>query len=614
MGSTNYGQQLITFQYNQPATSASFNRVHYKALPMGVYEGGELSKPEPTLNRVSISPGTFVFYDPTYTEQTDDSVPEAFIEGIAVKITTTSSITDIDISNSTPYITLSYTWQNVSGNYMEFNVKDFASIDTDKEIIIGRGCFVGGVLQDTFDYTRRSEPRFIVNENHKDDLKVLPDETGGNPKAVYVNSGELVLNNKLVSWDGGYSSDFSDTPSGQKRTDIVYLKEDGTLGTRLGTTAASDPQAPQYPNDGVVLAEIRREGDRTTVQGNEIYWVDFRNDVTKVPIFGPDNDEVNGDDIPIGTQIEFQNSINTTTFADSKSIRSTLSDMVNIDKQISEGTYIIDDAIKSRHIDDKQILSNHYGDNSIHSDDIDDDQIITRHYASDSIKAAAIDNNEIKDYHIDWGTGSNQVSATDMPYDGSVSASDVKDALDTLQSEKWTQSSSLSLSSLTTDTLDLSTLTVSESIDADYTTSGTGTVIFDSGNVSADNYTSSTFTIRHPMFGYILWTINGGIEGYLRELYLEVRQNGSYVVLYGREHDKSFGSATYTDAYYVNGIAISTDSNEIDIMTIETDSTSITQYGIILMPGVYRFRSEGISGESSRIRFYATGVFGDVSP
>ena len=44
MGSTNYGNQIINFDYKSPATAEKFNNLTYQIIPRGIYEGGLLTK------------------------------------------------------------------------------------------------------------------------------------------------------------------------------------------------------------------------------------------------------------------------------------------------------------------------------------------------------------------------------------------------------------------------------------------------------------------------------------------------------------------------------------------------------------------------------------------
>lgn len=398
MASVNLGNQLITFQYNQQATSATFNRLLYDALPAGVYDGLELSKPEPTLNRVSISPGTVVFRDPSYNELTDDSIPQTLVEGISVKIQFTTSITDIEVTSTTPYVVMNYVWQNVSGNYANIEVKAFSDIEPDADVIIGRGCFVGGALQETFDYTRRDEPAMVRNEARQDGLRVLPDETGANSQRVYVTPGEIVVNNHRVKWEGtktpsdgtspendGYSPKFSNTSAGEIRTDLLYLTYEGDLDTLEGGGLGGD--APPYPKQGVVLAEIRRGADRNTVNGNEIYRLDPTYHASNNLVWGTGSNEVDSREIPIGSDINIA-----VTGGTDFSIDSTVN---------------VRDAIEG--------------------------------LGQNLFSGAGIQNDSVKERHIDWGTSTGQVNAVDMPLDSSLySASNVKTALEEVSISRFT--------------------------------------------------------------------------------------------------------------------------------------------------------------------------------
>jgi hypothetical protein len=61
----------------------------------------------------------------------------------------------VAIAEATPYVILRLDWLDVAANYMDVLVKAFADINTD-DLIVGKANYSAGILQDTFDYTKRS--------------------------------------------------------------------------------------------------------------------------------------------------------------------------------------------------------------------------------------------------------------------------------------------------------------------------------------------------------------------------------------------------------------------------------------------------------------------------
>ena len=138
MGTTNFGTQTITFDYKQTGTAKGFNKLNYKLFPAGIYKGGLITRKNATTATIA-----------TLTLFIEDSAV-----GLGARIETASSI-DITISEATPYIIARFIWSDVETNYMDFFVKASGDILT-TDIILGKGNYIGGVLQSTFLYTERT--------------------------------------------------------------------------------------------------------------------------------------------------------------------------------------------------------------------------------------------------------------------------------------------------------------------------------------------------------------------------------------------------------------------------------------------------------------------------
>ena len=138
MGTTNFGLQTISFDFAQEGTSQGFNKLNYKLFPKGVYEGGLITYKD--ANTVTIAPLV------NYIE--DSSV------GLGVRVETTIAV-DIAIIEATPYIIARFVWADVDANYMDFFVKAFGDLVA-TDIIIGKGEYIGGVLQTDILYDERT--------------------------------------------------------------------------------------------------------------------------------------------------------------------------------------------------------------------------------------------------------------------------------------------------------------------------------------------------------------------------------------------------------------------------------------------------------------------------
>lgn len=369
MGSTNYGFQTVRYSYQLEARSSFFNETLHNVIPPGIYEGGLLSKNPLFTNRCSVSPMTVFIYDPLLDEPNDK-------RPLGVRVQTKASI-DLNLSLSPitgtpltptqqyPYSCLSFTWNNVTENYMDIFSADQDMIDANPDwLVIGRAYFIDieSVLyvQETFDYSRRTLASLTINEAKKNNLRVLPiDDT---PKRVYVNPGKYVLNNTFVDFPGGTSEELPNTPVAESRVDLIFLDSAGTVGYLEGVPGVV-PEIPRYPKTGAVVAEIHRGLNKTIVQGNDIVQVEFDRYVTNDLFWGVVEGAVNGLDIPIGADV-------------TKTI------IGGTDVNIPKATKI-PDALQS-------IIDSYFD-------------------------LKAVSNDSVKDRHIDWGVGVNQVNADLLP-------------------------------------------------------------------------------------------------------------------------------------------------------------------------------------------------------
>ena len=144
MSTTNLGNQYITFDYRHPAKGNDFNTLLREALTPGLYTGGTITYAG---NQVFIAP--FVIYIKVSTDK-------------LVRIETRNTVT-LTITESTPVIALTYIWQDVSEDWLDFNQRASGSAPLTNEICLGECVFVGGVIT-SIDYTNKTWGRQTYND------------------------------------------------------------------------------------------------------------------------------------------------------------------------------------------------------------------------------------------------------------------------------------------------------------------------------------------------------------------------------------------------------------------------------------------------------------------
>ena len=127
MSATNLGDQYITFDYKHPAKGSDFNTLLREAITPGVYKGGLI-----TYSGTGITIAPFVIYINTSTDK-------------LVRIETRANV-NITVTESTPVIALTYTWQDVSEDWLDFNQRASGSGALTNEVCLGECIFGGGVI------------------------------------------------------------------------------------------------------------------------------------------------------------------------------------------------------------------------------------------------------------------------------------------------------------------------------------------------------------------------------------------------------------------------------------------------------------------------------------
>jgi len=144
----NDGNQTITFDFQQEATSLSFNTLLREIMRPGIYEGGLLSGVDDST--ASISPYTIII-----NAENDDTV--------AVKVETQESYNISGISATNRIIVLRFNWYPQTENYVQAVAIPSGSV-TDTDIIVGTAVYSGPVLT-SFASDDENFPRLQISKD-----------------------------------------------------------------------------------------------------------------------------------------------------------------------------------------------------------------------------------------------------------------------------------------------------------------------------------------------------------------------------------------------------------------------------------------------------------------
>lgn len=136
MGTTNFGNQIISWKYKSDFTASLINKILAKLIAPGIFEGGTLTVYSATVARLDVFVAAILC--PT---------------GQLVKITTQELIS-ITVDEDTPYIAVKMDWEDSATNYAD--IVQLASEDiTSNHVIFGKCLFTAGSLTG-FDLTQRT--------------------------------------------------------------------------------------------------------------------------------------------------------------------------------------------------------------------------------------------------------------------------------------------------------------------------------------------------------------------------------------------------------------------------------------------------------------------------
>lgn len=266
----NNGSQTITFNYQQEGTSLGFNGLLNNVVANGVISGGTLVKY--SSNVVKIKPLEMII---------SDSAKNATIH------LKTTDDAEVVVEQGKPYIVASFTWMNVTQNYVKFEAKASSDFGTD-DIILGKCEYTGGTLEDKLDYTCRMwSPIYRNNDftmnayNSMYSSLTVTELPSTNDLGFVVNRGKAVINGREVVVNSPISVTLVNSPSSDpyyfngavtnKRIDIIVMYESGTVGYIMGIDEAS-PTMPQAPSNALLLAKVTLEARVSTsrIYGHEI--------------------------------------------------------------------------------------------------------------------------------------------------------------------------------------------------------------------------------------------------------------------------------------------------------------------------------------------------------
>jgi hypothetical protein len=260
---TNYGSQILSFDYHQEARAKGFNQAFCDILPYGVYSGGHLSRV--SNNIIQISPLVCIL-----RSNEDDFV--------ALRIQTTET-QNLTVSPERPYIILRFGWADIDNVFMDIRGVEWSisSFETDEDklwpldIILGKVQFTGLTISTgvPFDLSRRKDVFLKDVENSYEQFKVSVSEV--NSKKIHISGGWVATSKGRCMVVGGEypENNIPDTTT-RPRTDLIVVDSIGKVQLIQGTPSSQNPApAPKYGTYRV-LAEIRRGANRSDIVGSDI--------------------------------------------------------------------------------------------------------------------------------------------------------------------------------------------------------------------------------------------------------------------------------------------------------------------------------------------------------
>lgn len=264
---TDNGKQTITFAYQQEGTAQGFNKILHGILPRGIISGGELSRvsnSEVNIARLQMLIG-------------DDNVTTHVETGDVANVKT--------VSSNAPYIVATYTWENITSSYVNFQAMSLSDIkNTENVVILGKCVYSGSTMLDNFDYTRKTWTASHYNHDfgwtnqystRSPSFNVVPkDDAGLNDWTLIIEKGEGVIGGKKVELvnekelhlqnsDADAENYFiTNIGINKQRYDIVVMRSDGNPQYIMGKeTSVLDPiEIPICPTNALAIAILEFQG------------------------------------------------------------------------------------------------------------------------------------------------------------------------------------------------------------------------------------------------------------------------------------------------------------------------------------------------------------------
>jgi hypothetical protein len=257
MGTTDYGTQILSFDFREEGLSKGFNRLNYGLQPQGVYSGGNFTRVSNT--EITVAPILCFFYD------------DVNKVGVRVETTVNASIT---VSSSTYYIIGRFSWVDALDNYM-----DILAVTTPlaTDLIFGKLVFDGATLTTEFDYSTKawaSSCYYYSQTGLSNDKPffVTPNEPYNG--TVNVSTGKIIIDGVYIYKSTSSSSTIDFPISSNGRTDIIAIDKTGTAITIKGADLPGAP-IPVIDSTYFPIAIIRLPFGATTVHGSFIEYINI---------------------------------------------------------------------------------------------------------------------------------------------------------------------------------------------------------------------------------------------------------------------------------------------------------------------------------------------------
>lgn len=248
---TDFGNQILNFDYKQPLEAKEFNQLNYKIHPAGIHEGMLLGLTGNN-SSVDVAPGSI------YILNKVGSSPEL---GVNIRTTITDTVTAVSASAS--YIVCEFEWQDLDNWYMDVVAKGYNDI-LPNDIILGKADYEGATLVG-FDYTRRQNVNQQEFYNRKNENLQVVSDTPTPSNEVIVQSGAAYVNGKhLFIADTNIA--LPTVTDGM--ISLVTLDADGNVAL-INSADQVTPVFPGFPSDKLVLAIITR-GPGSIINGTDI--------------------------------------------------------------------------------------------------------------------------------------------------------------------------------------------------------------------------------------------------------------------------------------------------------------------------------------------------------